>query len=99
MTRAATTCTNHCGACHRHFHSLEAFDRHRVHDDAGWPRCVSPLDLEDRDGRPRLEPLTEDGECRVYPNAVETGITIWTTADWRERIATLKAPESPYQPA
>jgi hypothetical protein len=25
-----TTCTNHCSACGRHFHSLKAFDHHRT---------------------------------------------------------------------
>ena len=89
-----TTCTSHCGACHRHFHSLSAFDAHLEHDENGWPRCLSPVDLES--GRNRLLALTEHGECRVYAD-VERDVTIWTHAgDYERLMARLheSAPES-----
>jgi hypothetical protein len=84
----ATTCTYHCGACGRHFHSLSAFDIHR-----DGRRCADPLDLEDRDGKPRLVALARDGRCdhswtqRVraaggdesLPHSID-GCTIWTDA-------------------
>ena len=62
--KPATTCTNHCSQCGRHFHSLEAFDIHHDHDETGWPVCLAPVDLLDRDDRMRLVALTEHGECR-----------------------------------
>jgi hypothetical protein len=95
-----TTCTNHCGACGRHFHSLEAFDIHHDHDETGWPICLDPLDLLDRDGRARLEALTEHGECRVY-EPLQTDVTIWTMAGSRERMAQVfaKAPVGPPEAA
>ena len=86
-----TTCTYHCGACGRHFHSLEAFDLHRQGDYAepmNTPEgrhCVSPLDL---DGR--LVALTEAGECRMYEKTSDTGVTVWTTARGMEHAK--KAP-------
>jgi hypothetical protein len=82
----ATTCTYHCSQCGRHFHSLDGFDVHHERDDTGWPVCLDPLDLIDRDGRVRLEVVTTDGECRVYAE-VQRGVTIWTTAGARERGA------------
>ena len=83
------TCTNHCGACGRHFHSLVAFDMHRVGDFASndpemGRHCESPLDLLDKNGEMRLEALTEDGVCRVYEPA-EAHVTIWTTTGATER--------------
>jgi hypothetical protein len=72
------TCTNHCGTCHRHFHSLEAFDLHKEHDETGWPHCLDPIDLEDRDGKPRLVELGR-GECRMYAE-VKRDVIIWTSA-------------------
>jgi len=88
------TCTNHCGACGRHFHSLKAFDLHRIGDYASNDpetrrRCADPLDLEDRDGRPRLIALGL-GECRMRAEVLHD-VTIWTTADYRARIASLAA--------
>jgi len=95
------TCTNHCSACGRHFHSVEAFDIHRTGDYRSSDpetrrRCLDPMDLEDRDGRPRLEWLTLEGECRIG-SPPSFGVTIWTTAGARERMAGLwpqKAPQS-----
>ena len=82
--RRTIVCTNHCGQCHRCFHSLEAFDSHHVRDETGWPICLAPLDLFDRDGEERLVALTEVGECRMY-DKIETGVTIWTVAAKLER--------------
>jgi hypothetical protein len=86
------TCTNHCSQCGRHFHSLEAFDVHHEHDETGWPVCLDPLDLEDRDGRSRLIALGV-GECRVYPE-VERDVTIWTTARYKRLGAYFDGPQS-----
>ena len=85
-----TTCTGHCSQCDRHFHSLEAFDLHHERDDTGWPACLDPLDLEDRDGKPRLQALTTEGECRMYPPKVERGVTIWTLPRNLERASGRK---------
>lgn len=35
----------HCGACHRSFNSVSAFDMHRRRD-----VCLDPIDIRDRDG-------------------------------------------------
>jgi hypothetical protein len=83
---SVTTCTNHCSQCGRHFHSLAAFDTHHQRDDTGWPVCLDPVDLVDRDGRERLVALTEHGECRMYADA-QRDVTIWTTAQSAEKIA------------
>ena len=82
----ATNCTNHCGMCGRHFHSLAGFDVHHAHDKDGQSHCMDPLDLQDRDGRPRLEALTHDGICRMYRED-QHGVTVWTVAGSRERLA------------
>lgn len=91
----ATTCTNHCSLCGRHFHSLAAFDVHHERDEDGWLVCLDPLDLRDRDGRERLAALTELDECRVYAE-LEHGVTIWTLAGSLERVARWRenAPQS-----
>lgn len=39
------TAQAHCGACHRSFNSVSAFDQHRRRD-----TCLDPLDVRDRDG-------------------------------------------------
>jgi hypothetical protein len=76
-----TTCTYHCSACGLHFHSLEAFDAHRVGDFASndpelGRRCENPLDLD-----ARLTLLTVAGECRIGSGVdVKREVTIWTTA-------------------
>lgn len=95
-----TTCTSHCGHCHRHFHSLDAYDIHLEHDKDGWPHCLDPVDLVDRDGRERLEVLTTEGECRMYVE-VQRDVTVWTTVGSRERVARwrARASESPAQAA
>lgn len=90
------TCTNHCGQCSRHFHSLEAFDLHHARDESGWPICLDPIDLVDRDGRERLVALTTRGECRIYERVV--GVTIWTVVGYERARRLRKAPESSGQP-
>jgi hypothetical protein len=45
---------------------------------------MDPIDLQDRDGRPRLEALTHDGICRIREE--QHGVTIWTVAGSRERL-------------
>jgi hypothetical protein len=81
--RMSTTCTYHCASCGRHFHSIDSFDLHKAHDKNGWPYCLDPLDLQDRDGRPRLEALTTDGICRAYETL--HNVTVWTVAGSREK--------------
>jgi hypothetical protein len=75
------TCTYHCSPCGRHFHSLEAFDMHHERDADGWPRCLDPVDLLDRDGRVHLVELGR-GECRMYQpgRPIERDVVIWTSA-------------------
>jgi hypothetical protein len=87
--RRATTCTFHCSACRRHFHSLAAFDAHRVGDFASNDpdmrrRCEHPLDLLNEDGEMRLVALTERGVCHAY-EASEAPVTVWTMRDSLER--------------
>ena len=94
MTAGATvTCTNHCSACNRHFHSLQAFDAHHIRDDTGWPVCLDPVDLEDRFGYPRLVALTEHGACRVYAKP-QTDCKIWTMAGYERARVLRDAPET-----
>jgi hypothetical protein len=75
-----TNCTNHCGACGLHFHSLAAFDAHRQGDYAKptgteeGRHCVHPFDM---DGR--LVAITEYGVCKMYAEP-QIGITVWTLA-------------------
>jgi hypothetical protein len=78
-----TTCTNHCSACGRHFHSLNAFDRHRT-GTYGEPigpehgrRCLHPLDVLASDGESRFEAPTDDGECRMYDDGSGTPHRAW----------------------
>lgn len=92
-----TTCTNHCSQCGRHFHSLEAFDTHHSHDETGWPVCLDPLDLVDRDGRERLVALSRDGECRIYAK-VEHHVTIWTVAGYERARQLRTGPEASDRP-
>ena len=94
----STTCTYHCSPCGRHFHSLEAFDLHHERDHTGWPHCLDPLDLLDRDGKARLVALTEAGECRVH-SETKRGVTIWTSARSADAVARwrAKAPQGPTQ--
>lgn len=87
-----TTCTHHCSQCGRCFHSLESFDLHHEHDESGWPVCLDPLDLRDRDGLERLVTSTTAGECRVYAT-VNRSATIWTTARSAEIMARWQQPE------
>jgi hypothetical protein len=84
------TCTYHCSARGLHFHPLDAFDRHRVGSwDEDVPlnsehgrRCLYPIDIQDSNGSPCFEPLTDDGECRMYDDGSGTntssGVTVWT---------------------
>jgi hypothetical protein len=89
------TCTAHCSLCSTHFHSVQAFDRHRVgsfSDPEDPRRCEHPLDLLDKEGRMRLEAVTEDGECRMYPSEIKREVTIWAVPHSdaeRERLAQL----------
>jgi hypothetical protein len=83
------TCTYHCSGCGRHFHSLAAFDLHRVGDFASNDpetrrRCEAPIDLVDEHGEMRLTSLTERGLCRSC-EAAEAPVTVWTMKGARER--------------
>jgi hypothetical protein len=86
-----TTCTHHCSACNQHFHSVEAFDAHRVGDFASKGpedarRCEHPLDLSGK-----LVPLTVDGECRLGDaGCAECGAVIWTTARYGRAAGALR---------
>jgi hypothetical protein len=72
-------CTNHCGACGRHFHSLRAFDKHRLTSTrTGKRRCMDPADRGDVDGHALYSVLTEDGLCKLSHGPAQHGVTIWT---------------------
>jgi hypothetical protein len=87
-------CTHHCRACGgsegRHFHSVAAFDAHRVgdfasNDPAKRRRCRSPLDVLTKEGTPRLVALSDSGVCAVAGGEPKTGVTIWTIREGLER--------------
>jgi hypothetical protein len=110
MTARMTTtpqranCSSHCSACGLHFHSEASFDRHRrgeyQPEDGGQGRhCISPHDDDalDRDGEPYFVALSEDGVCRMHPEDVREGVTVWTD---RKRLEKTRAhyrgtPETP----
>lgn len=73
---------------------------HHERDATGWPRCLDPLDLKDRDGKDRLVALTEHGECRMYEET-EYDVTVWTGAESLERARRVfrNAPETPGEAA
>jgi hypothetical protein len=94
-----TCCTSHCSPCGRHFHSVAAFDLHRVGKFATGRHCASPNELVAEDGSPMLEALTDSGECRMYAT-VECNVTVWTLAGARQKAAeaftgSRCGPESP----
>jgi hypothetical protein len=65
-------CTYHCGACHSHFASLEAFDLHRAGDYADARYCLDPDDEKTLSEAGR-------GPCRMYPKQSVDEATIWTS--------------------
>lgn len=91
------TCTYHCSACGRHFHSLKAFDTHRVGDFSDeaetWRHCESPLDIVGKRGNIRLEAIR--GVCEIQGENADGGrratrnATIWTIAGAAERSEAL----------
>jgi hypothetical protein len=94
LTERRVRCTNHCSACRGHFHSLEAFDAHRVGDFKSTDpetrrRCAHPLDLRDADGEMRLLAITESGECAMY-SEVQHGVTIWSSARHQDAAVSLR---------
>jgi hypothetical protein len=83
------SCTNHCSGCGKCFHSIRAFDTHRIGDHASNDpetrrRCAHPLDLLDDNGEMRLVALSEQGVCRAY-EAPEAPVSVWTMRDAVER--------------
>jgi hypothetical protein len=63
---------------------LEAFDAHRVGDYSSSDpeigrHCLSPIEVVDTDGNPRMLALSETGECGMY-REVERPVTVWTLA-------------------
>ena len=77
MNKNKVQCTYHRSPCGRHFHSLAAFDVHRTGDYAApvgskrGRRCLSPIEVLDRNGNERFLALTEDGACRVYEHGTQ----------------------------
>jgi hypothetical protein len=67
-------CTYHCGKCHSHFTSLEAFDAHRAGPYSGERHCL------DCDEHPDLVVKSEAGDCRMYAAPIVGRAVIWTTA-------------------
>jgi hypothetical protein len=64
------TCAYHCGACHSHLASLDAFDAHRAGDHSGERHCLGPDDVE------KLGVKSDEGVCRMYAEPVE-GVTVY----------------------
>ena len=91
-TKPTVTCTNHCAVCGLHTHSLAAYDAHLEHDDAGWPHCLAPPDLVDRDGKEILVALSRTGRCAVY-REIQEPVTIWTLAANLERARAYFRPD------
>ncbi len=50
------TCVWHCGGCQSHFHSIAAFDSHRI-------GMVCSLENVNKNGQPLLQVYTETGSC------------------------------------
>lgn len=74
-----TRCTSHCSRCQRHFHSVAAFDAHRIgsyasNDPETGRRCAHPIDLGEK-----FTALTNDGICSMYAEPI-SGVTVWTLA-------------------
>jgi hypothetical protein len=67
-------CAYHCGACHSHFASLEAFDAHRAGEYSGERFCL------DCDAHPELVTKSETGDCRMYAEPIVGCAVIWTSA-------------------
>lgn len=93
-TVATQKCTNHCSACGAHFHSTDAFDRHRQGDFASDDpklarRCVHPLAKRDSRGRSPFVVLTT-GTCDLYPDDVRHGQLIWTLSSGLESARRLR---------
>lgn len=80
-------CVWHCVACNTCFHSVMAFDLHRV-GEQGERRCASPDDVFKRDGSPKLTAWTVRGYCDHQKGCYENGSyikhiypsTVWQTA-------------------
>lgn len=86
------TCTNHCSACGLHFHSVAAFDAHRIgsFSDPDDPRrCAHPWDLLDKEGKERYVTLTEDGLCAIYEPPQTIRVTVWTLGSSLESARSL----------
>jgi len=89
-SKRTVTCTAHCSKCRTCFHSLAAYDAHRVGkfseplDSEDGRRCVHPLDLLNAEGEMRLVALTEKGRCSMYPSNVREPVTIWTMAGYEK---------------
>jgi hypothetical protein len=65
-----TKCTNHCGGCGSHFHSLRAFDAHRSGPWDGQRLCWAA----DNKKAERLEPL--HGSCDLTAEDM-SDVRIW----------------------
>lgn len=84
------TCTDHCGGCGRHFHSLAAFDCHRVggfEDPADPRRCADPATEA-----LKLQIWTQEGYCDLSESESVHPVVIWQMVPNRsaqERFARL----------
>ena len=83
MTAQRVHCTYHCPSCGTHFHSLEAFDAHRLGDHASndallGRHCEHPLDRIGKDGRTLFIALTTVGVCDLSRPEPLSDVTIWT---------------------
>lgn len=95
---ARKTCVWHCSTCGQHFHSVGAFDAHRL---KGY--CVEGAEAVNLKGVKTLQPWTEAGACDLMPGCFENGrrvrymepVTVWqevqmmgkTAEAFQERLA------------
>ena len=72
---ARPTCTWHCAACDRHFHSVNAFDAHRVDGECAEPETVlSKPSAQYPGGQPKLALWTAEGHCDKMPGCWIHGV-------------------------
>lgn len=88
-------CTNHCASCGMHFHSLAAFDAHRMGNHASndallGRHCEHPLDRHGKDGRTSFICLTTVGVCDLSRPEPLSDVSIWTLRAQVERARLMR---------
>lgn len=71
-------CTWHCAACGAHFHSVSAFDDHRVDGECVDPAEVMTRGTIDNPPHAKLQAWTEEGYCRLAKGCYKDGVLVQT---------------------